>query len=73
MIAFVEKVFRGKRYPAAIELYDATYKSDFQLIPKDEEELWYKRLAECKPHTKIVDRKMDLPPLLKVRFSGIHD
>lgn len=66
VIAWIEKIFRGHRFPTLIETYASTYKPDFQLIPKDEEEIWYKRLAECKHRTKLIHPTVPLPPLLKV-------
>lgn len=68
VFAWVERVFRGRRDPKLILLFSASYKPDYRLIPKDEEEAWYERLKECKKVEKIYDPYMQLPPLLNVIF-----
>lgn len=63
---YVEKVFRGKRYPDCW-LTRASYKSDYRLIPKDEEAAFCK-LAEEKQRPeseKIFPRTMAFPPLMR--------
>jgi len=66
MIVFVEKIFRGKRYNDPVEIYSVSYKPDYLLIPKDEEQLWWDRLANCKPREKVVPGSIELPPLMKL-------
>lgn len=66
--AWAEKVFRGRRYPKLVDLCSVSYKPDFRLIHKDEEEEWYKRMAECKPKERIYDPFTQLPPLLNVNL-----
>ena len=48
------------------ELYWPTYKADYQLIPKADEELWYKRVEENKREMKIIDPSVKMPVILKV-------
>lgn len=66
VIVHVEKIFRAKRYKEPIEIYSVSYKPDYRLIPKDEEQLWWDRLANCKPREKIVPGSIELPPLMRV-------
>lgn len=57
---------RGEQFPKLKEMLSVTYKPDYQLIPKDEEALWWKRVEECPSRRKIIDRTVPLPPLLRV-------
>ncbi|CAH1400075.1 unnamed protein product [Nezara viridula] len=62
--AWVEKVFRGRRYPKLIELHRVSYKADYRLIPKsDEKELWDK-VNSLEPKVKILPSSKPFPPLL---------
>lgn len=70
MIVFVEKIFRGTRYKEPVEIFSVSYKPDYRLIPKDEEKLWWERLANCKPRVNVVPGSIKLPPLMKV--SVLH-
>ncbi|CAG9765531.1 unnamed protein product [Ceutorhynchus assimilis] len=60
----VEKTFRGKTYPEPRPLESASYKTDYKLIPKDEEADYCKAY---KPQNteRILPRTMEFPPLLK--------
>lgn len=69
VIVHVEKIFRGKQYKEPVEIYGVSYKPDYRLIPKDEEQLWWKRLASCKPREKLVPGSIELPPLMKVSIN----
>lgn len=67
----VEKTFRGRTNPQLVEIYSASYKADYRLIPKSEEN------AFCKPIEKIEERilpqTIEFPPLLRefiVRETG---
>lgn len=62
----VEKIFRGKKYEEPVEIYKVSYKPDYRLIPKDEEHLWWERLANCKPRERVVPGSVALPPLMRV-------
>lgn len=59
----MEKVFRGRHYPKPVEIFSASYKADYQLIPKHEE------AALCKVSAtraeKILPTEIELPPLLR--------
>lgn len=70
MIVFVEKIFRGKRYKNPIEIYGVSYKPDYQLIPKDEEHLWWDRFDKCKPRENVVPGSIKLPPLMRVSINA---
>ncbi|CAO1334244.1 unnamed protein product [Diamesa hyperborea] len=58
----VEKVFRGRKYPKPVEIYSASYKTDYRLLSKSEESD-YCKIVDCKE--KIIPQTMDFPPLLK--------
>ncbi|VVC25354.1 Mitochondrial 28S ribosomal protein S34 [Cinara cedri] len=66
VIVHVEKIFRGKHYKEPVEIYRVSYKPDYRLIPKDEEQLWWDRLANCKPREKVVPGSIELPPLMRL-------
>lgn len=73
VIVHVEKIFRGRHYKEPIEIFRVSYKPDYRLIPKDEEQDWWDRLANCKPRVKIVPGSFELPPLMKVTtFINIY-
>lgn len=57
---YVERVFRGYRYPRPIEMESTTYKPDYILMPKD----W---VPPPLPEVKVreVENSMELPPLMK--------
>nr|CAH7718529.1 unnamed protein product [Callosobruchus chinensis] len=62
--ALVEKTFRGKTFPKPVLLESSTYKTDYILIPKDEEEKYCKKpVSSVAEH--ILPRTMEFPPLLK--------
>lgn len=58
----VEKTFRGRTYPKLVQIDSVSYKADYRLLHKHEEEE-YCRVAQRTE--KIVPREIDLPPLLK--------
>jgi len=59
----VEKTFRGHTYPKPIVINSTSYKADYRLIPKDQENN-YCKVTEKAP-IKIISREMEFPPLLK--------
>uniref|UniRef100_A0A1B6D1J7 Uncharacterized protein n=1 Tax=Clastoptera arizonana TaxID=38151 RepID=A0A1B6D1J7_9HEMI len=62
---WIEKVFRGKKYPQLVELYRTSYKTDYRLIPKDEEEDILARVEAIPRRETIVANYTSFPPLLK--------
>jgi small subunit ribosomal protein S34 len=66
VIVHVEKIFRGKHYENPVEIYSVSYKPDYRLIPKNEEQLWWDRLAKCEPRNKVVPGSIKLPPLMRL-------
>lgn len=60
---YVEKVFRGKKCPETI-LRRASYKTDYRLIPK-EEEAEYCKIPELKQEERIFPRTTVFPPLMR--------
>lgn len=69
--ALVDNVFRGK-YLGQEWLSWTSYKPDFRLIPKEEEENFTKvkkgELPECYEQTRIMPSHSVFPPLLRVRI-----
>ncbi|PSN53237.1 hypothetical protein C0J52_07983 [Blattella germanica] len=63
---WAEKVFRGRKYKNIVQVCSVSYKPDYRLLHKDEEE------AYCKTDTivplektKILPQTIPFPPLLK--------
>lgn len=61
-MALVETTFRGKKDARVKQMDSSTYKTDYQLVPKDEE---YKYLNWVERDEVILPRTMELPPLLR--------
>lgn len=61
---WVEKTFRGRKSPELVEMFANTYKADYKLIPKHEEED-YCKCNNPKVEYKILPRTMSFPPLLR--------
>ncbi|XP_050298258.1 28S ribosomal protein S34, mitochondrial [Anthonomus grandis grandis] len=61
----VEKTFRGVTAPKPILMESVTYKADYVLIPKHEEEAFCKPTKQSTNSTKIFPRTMEFPPLMK--------
>lgn len=58
----MEKTFRGQTYPKLVEISSVSYKADYRLLPKHEEESYCRTVQRAE---KIIPREIDLPPLLK--------
>lgn len=63
VVALVEKTFRGQRITKPIQIDSASYKSDYILIPKDQESHYLNVI--CEQPIKILPSKIEFPPLLK--------
>ncbi|CAD6224752.1 GSCOCG00005535001-RA-CDS [Cotesia congregata] len=62
-LVLCERVFRGKKSEQLMQISSASYKTDYQLVPKDEE---YKYIDATKPREEVViSRTMEVPPLLR--------
>lgn len=62
----VEKVFRGVKYPEPIPILRASYKADYQLIPKHLEKNYTALYdLETKRNQKVLQSHTEYPPLLK--------
>lgn len=70
---WAEKVFRGRKYPKIVEICSASYKPDYRLIPKDEEESYCKTDSlGTLEKINILPQTIPFPPLLRVSWqSGI--
>lgn len=62
MKVHVEEIFRGNKYPEPSIIDFVSYKADYKLIPKDEEQNYINDKALA---VRIVPRLIELPPLLK--------
>lgn len=60
---FVEKTFRGRTLPNLVEIFRTSYKTDYQLIPKNEEAKVCRPWKE--PEIKILPQTIEFPPLLR--------
>lgn len=63
MKVLVEKTFRGRTLPKLVEIYGTSYKTDYQLIPKNKEAEVCRPWKE--PEIKILPQNIDFPPLLR--------
>ena len=63
-MVLTEKTFRGRKAINFVQLDSSSYKSDYALIPKDEEEKLYSQ-SYTPPPKKILPRTMEFPPLMK--------
>lgn len=63
MRVWVEKTFRGKTFPNPVVIESASYKADYRLIPRDEEEHYCK--VDVKEDTKIFPKYFEFPPVMK--------
>ncbi|XP_017778074.1 PREDICTED: 28S ribosomal protein S34, mitochondrial [Nicrophorus vespilloides] len=61
---FVEKTFRGVKQPKLIALESTSYKADYQLVPKREEEA-YLKLQSVSAAVRVLPKYMALPPLMR--------
>ncbi|XP_033214840.1 uncharacterized protein LOC117171543 [Belonocnema kinseyi] len=62
-MVLTEKVFRGRKATNLVQLDSSSYKTDYLLIPKEEEERFCKSYTP--PTQRILPRTMEFPPLLK--------
>jgi small subunit ribosomal protein S34 len=63
---WAEKVFRGRKYPKIVEVCSVSYKPDYRLIPKDEEEEYCKAESLVTlDKVKVLPRTVPFPPLLR--------
>ena len=72
-----ELTFRGKKYPKPIRMCSTTYKTDYRLVPKHEEEAFLNSKVNGTPSTRIMPRFMEFPPLMQLyllrekKFKGL--
>lgn len=60
----VEKTFRGRTHPKLIEIYSTSYKADYVLVPKDDEQKIINQ-SVATPAERILPQTMEFPPLLR--------
>lgn len=58
----VEKTNRGRTHPKPIQIDSVSYKPDYMLVPKDEEQRY---LINIQQQIKILPLTVEFPPLLK--------
>lgn len=63
VIALVERTFRGKMFPIPVQIDRASYKTDYILVPKDEEHKYMH--WNVSSNERILPRTMEFPPLLE--------
>lgn len=61
----VENTFRGKTDVEPVTILKTSYKTDYRLIPKDEEAEYCKLKQPIDTSEKIFPRTTDFPPILK--------
>ncbi|KAJ3661832.1 hypothetical protein Zmor_006214 [Zophobas morio] len=59
----VEKTFRGMTFPKPVTIERASYKTDYRLLSKDEEEEYCKKVLP--KEVQVYPNTMDFPPLLQ--------
>ncbi|CAH2039690.1 unnamed protein product, partial [Iphiclides podalirius] len=71
---WVEKTFRGRKLEKLTEIYRTSYKPDYKLIPKHEEEKLLE-LAETKQQSSdiVLPRTIEMPPLMKKFIIKDHE
>ncbi|XP_059054089.1 uncharacterized protein LOC131848298 [Achroia grisella] len=71
---WVEKTFRGKKLPNLTEIYRTSYKPDYKLIPKDEEEILFASVDKVqKPSEVILPNTIEMPPLMRKFIVKDHE
>lgn len=61
----MEQTFRGKTFKTPVLIERTSYKTDYRLIPKDEEESYCKFDQLSVVPEKILPKYMDFPPIFK--------
>ncbi|XP_053606487.1 uncharacterized protein mRpS34 isoform X2 [Plodia interpunctella] len=71
---WVEKTFRGHKLPNLTEIYRTSYKTDYKLIPKNEEaKLFAKIKNEHYFPDVVLPREIEMPPLMKTFIVQDHE
>ncbi|KAI5697643.1 28S ribosomal protein S34, mitochondrial [Diaphorina citri] len=65
VMVYVASVFRGVLEPEVQEIFATSYKPDYRLIPKHEEQEWLRRTGKGEKKIQYIDPWVDMPPLLK--------
>lgn len=69
----MEKTFRGRTLPKLTEIKRTSYKADYRLIPKNEEEKYLKNKTVHDLPEIILPRKIEMPPLMKAFLEADHE
>lgn len=59
-----EQTFRGRKISQPVDISNVSYKTDYRLIPKEEENDYCKYI-EVKKQERIFPRTMSFPPLMR--------
>lgn len=71
---WVEKTFRGHTLPKLNEIYRTSYKPDYQLIPKNEEQKFLSALEQySKRPVEVLPNSIEMPPLMKKFIVKDHE
>lgn len=68
----MEKTFRGKKLAEPTEIYRTSYKTDYQLIPKNEEAKFLASVAVQKPEV-ILPNSIEMPPLMAKFIAKVNE
>ncbi|XP_026762647.2 uncharacterized protein LOC113521330 [Galleria mellonella] len=71
---WVEKTFRGRKLPNLTEIYSTSYKADYKLIPKNEEEALFASVNEAHKQPEVIlPNIIEMPPLMKKFIVNDHE
>ncbi|XP_075978594.1 mitochondrial ribosomal protein S34 [Anticarsia gemmatalis] len=71
---WVEKTFRGKPLPKLTEIYRTSYKTDYKLIPKNEEAKLLASVNNVHNHPEVIlPNSVEMPPLMKKFIIKDHE
>lgn len=61
----MEKTFRGRTLPKLVEICSTSYKADYLLVPKDQEQDVCQRQPSETNNERILPQTVAMPPLLR--------
>lgn len=71
---WVEKTFRGRKLPSVTEIYRTSYKTDYRLIPRNEEANLLALVEDEHSYPKVIlPNSIEMPPLMKKFIVKDHE
>lgn len=71
---WVEKTFRGCTLPKLTEIYRTSYKTDYQLVPRNDEKNLLRSMEQYNNRTvEILPNTIEMPPLMKKFIVKDHE